>query len=239
MDKVRTTAIVLAAGQGKRMKSSVHKQYLLIKDKPVLYYSLKVFEDSFIDDIVLVVGKGEEAFCRNEILQKYGLTKVKAIVQGGKERYHSVANGLRAMNWQCDYVFIHDGARPFINSEMLERVFDKVRVSKACVVGMPVKDTVKISNIEGYVESTPVRSLVWQIQTPQVFDKSLITMVYEKLLSEEDSLLSQGVNITDDAMAVEYFTDIPVKLVEGSYQNIKITTPEDLSIALLFLESSR
>lgn len=239
MDKIRTTAIVLAAGQGKRMKSSVHKQYLLIEDKPVLYYALKVFEDSFVDDIVLVVGKNEEAFCRKEIVEKYDFTKIRTVVEGGRERYHSVANGLRAISRPCDYVLIHDGARPFINEEMLKRALDAVKAAKACVVGMPVKDTVKISDAAGNVASTPARSLVWQIQTPQVFEKTLITTAYETLLAQERELLAKGVNITDDAMVVEYFSQTPVKLVEGSYYNIKLTTPEDLDIALVFMKHIR
>ena len=106
--KINTTAIVLAAGQGKRMQSKVHKQYLLIQGKPVLYYALQAFETSFIDDIVLVVGKNEKEYCQQEIVDKYGFTKVKIIVEGGKERYHSVANGIRAIEWKCDYIFIHD-----------------------------------------------------------------------------------------------------------------------------------
>lgn len=227
----KTTAIVLAAGQGKRMQSKVHKQYLLIQDKPVLYYSLKVFENSFIDDIILVVGNGEEEYCQKEIIEKYGFTKVRFIVEGGKERYHSVAYGIRAISWKCDYIFIHDGARPFISEEILMRAYEQVRKSKACVVGMPVKDTVKIADTAGFVESTPNRARVWQIQTPQVFEAKLIKDAYERLLKEEVQLLAEGVIITDDAMVVEYFTKLPVKLVEGSYQNIKITTPEDLEIA--------
>ncbi|MDE7476800.1 MAG: 2-C-methyl-D-erythritol 4-phosphate cytidylyltransferase, partial [Lachnospiraceae bacterium] len=171
---MRTTAIVLAAGQGKRMESSVHKQYLLMKDKPVLYYSLKAFEDSIIDDIVLVVGKGEEDFCNKEIIQKYSFRKIKSIVEGGKERYHSVAYGIRAISWDCDYVFIHDGARPFVNDEIIKRLYDEVLQSKACVVGMPVKDTIKISDEKGYISDTPSRSLVWQIPNPNVFEQKLI-----------------------------------------------------------------
>lgn len=234
--KLHTTAIVLAAGQGKRMQSKVHKQYLLIQDKPVLYYSLQAFESSFIDDIVLVVGKDEEEYCQKEIIEKYGFTKIRIVVAGGKERYHSVANGIKAISWQCDYIFIHDGARPFINEEILLRVYEQVKKSKACVVGMPVKDTVKIADEAGFVESTPNRARVWQIQTPQVFEAQLITEAYERLLIEEVQLLSEGVSITDDAMVVEYFTKLPVKLVEGSYQNIKITTPEDLEIAGVFMK---
>lgn len=238
MEKIRTTAIVLAAGQGKRMKSSVHKQYLLINDKPVLYYSLKAFEDSIIDDVVLVTGKGEEGFCQKEIIDRYGLKKVRRIVEGGKERYHSVAYGIRSINWKCDYIFIHDGARPFVNNEIIERAFDEVRQSRACVVGMPVKDTIKIADADGYVADTPARPLVWQVQTPQVFESGLISAAYEKLLSEEEKLLSEGVAVTDDAMVVEYFMNTPVKLVPGAYENIKITTPEDLKLAEIFLTGS-
>ena len=234
--KQYTTAIVLAAGQGKRMQSRVHKQYLLIKEKPVLYYSLKVFEDSFIDDIVLVVGKNEEDYCKKEIVEKYGFTKVRVITEGGKERYHSVANGIKTIDWQCDYIFIHDGARPFISEEILLRVYEQVKESRACVVGMPIKDTVKIADEKGVVESTPNRARVWQIQTPQVFDAELIKTAYSQLVEKEEQLLAEGVSVTDDAMVVEYFIKLPVKLVEGSYQNIKITTPEDLEIAGVFLE---
>lgn len=235
MEETRTTAIVLAAGQGKRMQSSVHKQYLLIKDKPVLYYSLKAFEDSIIDDIVLVVGEGEEDFCRKEILDKYGFHKIRAVVHGGKERYHSVADGIRSIDWKCDYIFIHDGARPFIDREIIKRAFSEVKKFKACVVGMPVKDTIKIADEKGFVASTPDRSQIWQIQTPQVFKRQLIAAAYDKLLEEEKKLITEGVKVTDDAMVVEYFMSVPVKLVQGSYQNIKITTPEDLKIAEAFV----
>lgn len=235
MKKGKTTAIVLAAGQGKRMNSAVQKQYLLIANKPVLYYSLKVFEESIIDDIVLVTGKAEIDFCKKEIVEKYGFSKVRCVTAGGKERYHSVARGLAAINWECDYVFIHDGARPFVDHNMIERAFRTVQESSACVVGMPVKDTIKLADKNGYVESTPDRSLVWQIQTPQVFEKNLIAEAYEKLVSEEEILNDANILITDDAMVVEYFMNTPIKLVEGSYKNIKITTPEDLKIAEIFM----
>lgn len=235
MKAVRTTAIVLAAGQGKRMGSSVHKQYLLIKDRPVLYYSLKAFEDSIIDDIVLVVGEGEEDFCQKEIVDRYGFRKIRAIVCGGRERYHSVAYGIRSVTWECDYIFIHDGARPFVDEEIIKRVFDEVKQSRACVVGMPVKDTIKISDKKGFVADTPDRARTWQIQTPQVFEKTLIAAAYERLLAEEENLSAEGVTVTDDAMVVEYFMKMPIKLVYGSYKNIKITTPEDLKIGETFV----
>ena len=181
MKEIRTTAIVLAAGKGKRMQTSVHKQYLRINDKPVLFYSLKAFEDSLIDDVVLVVGKDEELFCKEEIVDRYGLRKVRTIVEGGVERYHSVAYGLRSIDWTCDYVFIHDGARPFVDDEIIKRSYNEVRHSSACIVGMPAKDTIKIADEEGYVAETPARPLVWQIQTPQVFERKLITLAIKKI----------------------------------------------------------
>ena len=117
---MKTIAILLAAGQGKRMQSDVKKQYILIQGKPVLYYPLKVLQDSFIDEIILVSSPGEEAFLKKEFVERYGFDKVKKIVPGGKERYHSVAYGLNAID-TCDYCFIHDGARPFLSEAILER----------------------------------------------------------------------------------------------------------------------
>lgn len=232
---MKTTAIVLAGGRGKRMNSSVPKQFLMIKDKPVLYYSLKAFEDSFIDSVILVASEDDMEYCRKEIVDKFGFNKVVKIVSGGKERYHSVLNGIKAAS-ECDYIFIHDGARPFVTQDMLERLLECVEESKACVAGMPVKDTIKIANEEGFIDTTPKRELVWMIQTPQVFDFALIKKAYLILEKDEYSLLQKGISITDDAMVVEMLLGEKVKLVEGSYQNIKITTPEDLAIAEGFLE---
>jgi 2-C-methyl-D-erythritol 4-phosphate cytidylyltransferase len=235
MNKTKTTAIVLAAGQGKRMNTDIQKQYLPIKDKPVLYYSLKAFEESLVDKIVLVVGGDDVDYCKSEIVDKYRFSKVAAIVAGGNERYHSVYNGIKAIKWDCEYVFIHDGARPFVTSEIIERAFEQVKEAKACVVGMPVKDTIKISDERGFIVDTPPRANVWQVQTPQVFEKQLISSAYEKLIVNEQTLLADKIVITDDAMVVEYFEKLPVKLVQGSYENIKITTREDLKIAESFI----
>lgn len=230
----KNIAIVLAAGQGKRMKSDVHKQYLSVGDKPVLFYCLKTLEDSFMDEVLLVVGEGEEDYCRKEIVERYGFKKVNKIVQGGKERYHSVWNGIKEIG-ECGYLFIHDGARPFLDAGSLERALSGVKETGACVVGMPVKDTIKIADEKGFAKETPRRDTVWMIQTPQVFAFDLIKKAYEKLIDEEALLKEKGILITDDAMVVEYFTDTAVKLAEGSYRNIKITTPEDLRIAEAFL----
>jgi len=229
---MKTTAIVLAAGSGKRMNSKVHKQYLLLKGKPVLYYSVKAFEDSRIDDIILVVGAGEIDFCRKEIVEQYGFKKVRAIVEGGKERYHSVYEGLKAAG-ETDYVLIHDGARPFVSQPIIERTLEAVCEYKACVVGMPVKDTIKIVDGDTFAKETPNRSMVWMVQTPQAFSYPLIYDAYTRMLADEDTA------ITDDAMVVERMTDYKVKLIEGSYENIKITTPEDLDVAEKFFEKSK
>lgn len=229
MEKQKYAAIVLAAGSGKRMNSKVHKQYLIIQDRPVLYYSLKAFEDSAVDEIVLVVGKGEEEFCRKEIVDKYGISKVKAIVEGGKERYHSVFEGLKQTS-DADYVLIHDGARPFVNQDIIRRCMQEVQKYQACVVGMPVKDTIKIADEEGYAKQTPDRKNVWMIQTPQTFSYALIYGAYEEMLKTEDTA------ITDDAMVLERIKGKKSKLIEGSYRNIKITTPEDLLIANVYLQ---
>ena len=219
-------AVVLAAGRGKRMESSVHKQYLVLHEKPVLYYALKAFEESPVQEIVLVVGKGEIEYCQKEIVEKYGFQKISHIIEGGAERYHSVYCGLKAIKG-ADYVLIHDGARPFLDEEIIKRNIQAVREYQACVAGMPSKDTVKIVDENDFAVNTPERRFVWCIQTPQVFETALIRHAYFKLMENEEN----ETGITDDAMVVERMENCAVKLVEGSYENIKITTPEDLILA--------
>ncbi|MCI9248641.1 MAG: 2-C-methyl-D-erythritol 4-phosphate cytidylyltransferase [Dorea sp.] len=231
------TAVVLSAGQGRRMGSSVQKQYIEIEGRPVIYYTLKAFQESrVIDDIVLVVGKGQEQYAEEEIVQKYQFSKVRAIVEGGAERYDSVWQGLLAIRdgefpggGRSDYVFIHDGARMLVDEETLERGYETVLKYRACVAGMPSKDTVKLVDEQAVAVQTPQRKFVWTVQTPQIFEKSLIIEAYSRLMRE------QCIEVTDDAMAVERMMDVPVKLFEASYENIKITTPEDLAIAESFL----
>lgn len=227
----KNIAIVLAAGRGSRMGTDVPKQFLKIDGKPVLYYSLKVFQENpYIDEIVLVIGKEYQEYCYEQIVGRYGLTKVTTMVSGGAERYHSVYEGLKACS-DCKYVFIHDGARPFVTDAIIERCIETVRANDACVVGMPVKDTIKIADEDGYISSTPPRNKVWMVQTPQVFSYPLIRNAYEKMLC------SNMAGITDDAMVAEAFSNQKVRLVEGSYENIKITTPEDIKIAENFLKN--
>lgn len=229
MQNAKCTAIVLAAGQGKRMGTNIQKQYLELDGKPILYYSLYAFEKSkLIDEIILVVGENQIEYCRKEIVSKYQFSKVKHIIQGGAERYISVWNGLREVGE--GYVFIHDGARPFIDEEILTRAYESVQEYKACVVGMPTKDTIKIADKDGFVLDTPDRRGLWIVQTPQVFETALVKEAYGKLMRHAET------NVTDDAMVVEQTLGGKVKLVEGSYRNIKITTPEDLQVANLFVK---
>lgn len=227
----KTAAVILAAGKGTRMGGSVHKQYLELQGKPMLYYAINAFESSSIDDIVLVTGQGEVEYCQKEIVEAYGFTKVREITEGGKERYHSVYEGLKSVP-DCQYVLVHDGARPCITREVIEDALAGARTYKACAVGMPVKDTIKVSDDNGYAARTPDRSSLWLIQTPQAFEYQLLLKAYEKLLSSE----SYQTGITDDAMVVETMTREKVKLIRGDYANIKVTTPEDMEVAGVLLK---
>ena len=231
MNKI--TAIVLAAGSGSRMKSKTKKQFMEIKGKPVIWYSLFEFEKSRVDEIILVTGKEDIDYCKKEIVEKYNLKKIKNVVAGGSERYESVYNGLKEVTGNI--VLIHDGARPLINNEIIERSIEGTIKSDACVVGVPVKDTIKRANKEGDIIDTPNRSELWITQTPQSFKTDLVKMAYKKM-KEELEKGNTTLNITDDAMVVEEFTTNQVRFVQGDYKNIKVTTPEDIDIAELFIE---
>ena len=223
---LRCSAVVLAAGKGSRMGTELPKQFLMIGDKPVIWYSLDRFQNSaLIDEIILTTGKEWITYCKDEIVGRYGLSKVRCIVEGGENRYDSVYNGLLACS-DPEFVMIHDGARPFIMEDILARGLEGAQKTGACVVGMPSKDTVKISDAEGFVRETPDRNTVWIIQTPQIFRYTLIREAFEKLKNGTGLA-----GITDDAMVVERAMETKVALVEGSYENMKITTPEDLLIA--------
>ena len=220
--KKRCVAIVLSAGQGKRMGTSIQKQYIELCGKPIICYCLEAFEKSeIIDDVIMVAGAGQEDYVTEEIVNKYHFGKVRAVIPGGKERYDSVWNGLKA---------IHDGARPFVDEQIIKRGYACVKANRACVAGVPSKDTVKIVDENQFAVNTPVRKYVWIVQTPQVFETELITQAYKNLMEHDRE------NVTDDAMVVEQEMQIPVKLYEGSYCNIKITTPEDLDTAKGFIE---
>ncbi len=227
------TAIVLAAGQGRRMGTKTPKQFLSLGGKPVLAYSLQCFQESpLVDEILLVTGEEMQEYCRREILEAYHLTKVRKIVSGGAQRYDSVFNGLSACRRDTAYVLIHDGARPFVTGDMVRRTMEAVWEYGACTTGMPSKDTVKIADDRGCVKSTPPRSRVWNVQTPQAFSYPLLLEAYACMRGKDMS------QVTDDAMLVERMGGVLVKFVEGSYKNMKITTPEDLQLAELLLTKS-
>ena len=293
---VRCSAIALAAGSGRRMGAGPKKQYLELGGKPLVCHALQAFEDSFTENVVLVVPAEDIDYCRAEIVERYGFSKVRAVIAGGKERYDSVAAGLRWLDesWgtgtlthfsssgvqssmlgekrvsvpvpadsspSTHLVFIHDGARPFVTQEMLKDLYDAAVVTGAAVAAMPVKNTIKVADENGYVISTPDRATLWEMQTPQVFEFGLIRDCYEKYLEEyvrsestgtgtlthfslhdeqtsasEEKRVSVPVPLThftptDDAQLVERYSDVRVKLVQTSYENLKITSPEDLIVA--------
>lgn len=243
MDRKRCTAVLLAAGSGRRMGSNVAKQYMQLGGRPLICHALQAVETSaVIDDCILVAGAEDIPYVKEEIVARYGFQKVDGIVAGGRERYDSVYNALQVIKKkdmripnEDGFVFIHDGARPFLTEEILLRTLTAVTTDHACVAGMPVKDTIKIVDEKGYALQTPDRNSLWQVQTPQVFDTPLIIEAYERLMREKDSLAARGIRITDDAMVVETLMGHSVRLVEGSYENIKITTPDDLIAAEAFL----
>lgn len=233
-EKKKCYAIVLSAGTGSRMGSSVPKQYLTLLDRPVIYYSLKAFEDSpYIDEILLVAGADDLSYVKEEIVDKYGFTKVTAILAGGKERYFSVANALKNLEGKDGYVMIHDGARPMLTEEIIGRLYEGVCTYEAVCAAVPVKDTIKIVDEEGFAVRTPDRKTVYAVQTPQVFSLPLITGAYGELLQNPDTY--RNVTVTDDAMVVECVYGKKVKMLQGSYENIKITTPEDMEVAKVYL----
>jgi len=230
----KTVAIILSAGKGKRMQSDVAKQYMELNGKPVLYYTVSAFESSYVDEIIIVCGEGDQEFVTKDIVEKHSFNKVKKIVTGGRERYHSVYEGIMAAG-DADYCLIHDGARPFVSSDVLNRIKESLEKNKACVAAVPVTDTIKVVDESGFVISTPDRKTLWSMQTPQAFSFDLVKGAYQKLIASEKEVLEEGINITDDAMVVEHFTNHPVKIVEGSYDNIKITTPKDMAIGKAIL----
>lgn len=222
------TAVILAAGRGTRMGGNVPKQFLEVGGEPILARTVRVFEESsVISRIVLVASSDYIRFCREEIVRKNGFQKVAAVIEGGRERYESVWNALLYLKENgCgdrDCVCIHDGARPFVTEEILLRVEEAVRACGTAVAAMPSKDTVKIADEEEFVVTTPDRRKVWMIQTPQAFSFGLIYQANKKLRAENGMS-----GITDDAMIVERSGLARVKLVRGSWSNIKVTTPEDL-----------
>ena len=218
---MKVSVVIPAAGQGKRMKTEKNKQFLLLDDKEVLAHTVNKFEKaSVIDEIIVVAHEDELDYCKNEVVNKYNFNKVTQIISGGATRQESVYNGLQAISSNSDYVVVHDGARPFITTEMITNVTREAKKYDAAAVGVPVKDTIKVINSDNMIINTPDRSKLIAIQTPQVFERELICQAYQEAIAD-------GFVGTDSASLVERINQT-VKWVKSSYENIKITTPEDL-----------
>ncbi len=221
---MRTIAIILAGGAGKRMGAATNKQFLLIENKPIIVHTLQIFEDCrAIDGVYLVVNQKDLTVIQEEILETYKLNKILKLVIGGKLRQDSVRNGLEAIEQPCDFVVIHDGARPFVSPAFIEKGIFLMEMFDAVIPALPMKDTVKVISKEGFVVKTLERDSLWHVQTPQTFKYQLIVKAYREGMAKKH----YGY---DDATFIEHMGK-KVKVIEGSPYNMKITTPEDLTIA--------
>jgi 2-C-methyl-D-erythritol 4-phosphate cytidylyltransferase len=225
----KNVALILAAGKGVRLGKGKEKAFLPLLGKPLLAWTLSAFT-SFpsIHEIIVVVPPGREEDCRKEVLSPYGIEKARIVV-GGSERQDSLQNGFAEIEEPCDAVVVHDGARPFLDQEILRKALDAAREHGASVVAVPVKDTIKRGDARRMVETTLDRSHLWSVQTPQTYKYDIL----KRALAEAKKADARG---TDDASLVERIGE-PVKIVTGSYENIKITTPEDLVLGEMLLES--
>ncbi|MDH3974628.1 MAG: 2-C-methyl-D-erythritol 4-phosphate cytidylyltransferase [Deltaproteobacteria bacterium] len=224
------TAVIPAAGSGKRMGGNKSKQYLEIASRPIIAHTLQVFQEaSFVDDIILVSPAAEIPFSR-ELVSNYGISKVVSIAEGGAERQDSIKKGLETIESSTDIVIVHDGVRPFIKSDILKASVNVALEYGAALVAVPVKDTVKKVNGGSVIETVP-RNKLWLAQTPQTFSYDLIMAAYK-------NAFLKGIIGTDDASLVEILGK-EVRIVMGSYDNIKITTPEDLLFAEAILKEKQ
>lgn len=216
--------VIPAAGKGKRMGGGCSKQFLMLNDKPIIVHTLDCFQSYEEIDCIVIVADTSDINKLEDLVNKHNLTKVREVVAGGLERQDSVWNGIKSLRSQKpDFVLIHDAVRPFITHRLISSIVEAVNESSAAVAAVRLKDTVKIS-IDGiFISETPDRESLWLAQTPQAFDYILIYRAFEKAYQEN----FYG---TDDASLVERI-GVKIRLVEGSYRNIKITTPEDLDVA--------
>lgn len=253
-DKPHCTAILLAGGSGKRMRADKPKQFLEVAGKPLIWHSLNALEQSaVVDDCILVAAAGDISYMQKAVLEPGGFSKVKAVAEGGRERFESVWKGLEkllefrgifnkkdvcakgeASSW---VIMIHDGARPFLTEDILERCFLGALQDGACVAAVPSKDTVTIADEEGFEAQTPNRRYVWNVQTPQAFLADVLYDAFLKMAQDLDK--PDGLDklswITDDASVVAYYNHARIRLVQGDYRNVKVTTQEDLQIMEGFL----
>lgn len=220
--------VIVAAGAGSRMKMNINKQFIKLNDKEIIAHTIeKFYNHKNIDEIVVVIKKEEAGYFKNEILNKYNFNNIK-IAFGGNERQDSVYNGLKELDEDCEIVLIHDGARPFVSEQIIKSCIEEAKNHNAVVVGVPVKDTIKVINENNDIVDTPERSKLWAVQTPQTFNYNILVKSYEEAFKDE----FYG---TDDAMLVERI-GYKVKMINGSYNNIKVTTPEDIEIGTQILK---
>ena len=221
--------VIVAAGTGSRMKKDINKQFIKLKNKEIVAHTIdKFYNSENIDDIVVVIREDEEEYFNKNIKEKYGFTNIK-VAHGGNERQDSVFNGIKMLKKECEVVLIHDGARPFVTDDIIKRSINKANEHNAIVVGVKVKDTIKVVSDNGNIIDTPNRSYLWAVQTPQVFKYDIITKAYE-------DAYNNNYYGTDDAMLVERI-GYNVKMIEGSYNNIKLTTQEDLEFGEQILKN--
>lgn len=225
------TAIIAAAGRGARMGHSMNKVFIPLGGRPLLCYTIQVFEEcAAIDEVILVVGE-DDAQRAQSLVADGAYRKVRHIVIGGAERQNSIANALKKLAPQTQWIVVHDGARPFVDVRLVARTVAEGKKWGAAGVAVPVKDTIKVADEDGFVAHTPERKNLWAMQTPQVFSRKIMEKAYR--YGEET-----GIAVTDDAALVEA-TGVKVKLLKGDYTNIKITTPEDLLFAEVILRRER
>lgn len=226
-----TSAIVVAAGKGSRMKADINKQFIELDGRAIVLRTIeRLVADDLIDEVVVVIVKEEETIYNEKV--KLFLSKAKPIklAYGGKERIDSARNGLNQVNKNADIIIIHDGVRPFFTHKDIENVINGAKKYDGCIVGVMVKDTIKVRDENGFVVDTPDRTTLFAVHTPQAFRKDALLKAYENY--ENSSTLSIP---TDDASLIEH-NGGKIMTVVGSYDNIKITTQEDLIFARAILK---
>lgn len=226
---MKVCAIVAAAGRGKRLGTQIPKPFVMLNNYPIIYYSLNVLSESeVIDYILVIVAKDRVVYCQQEVVEKYKFSKIYNVIEGGEHRQDSIYNGLKKVLPDTDLILIHDGARPFVTHQLIERTIAEAKEIGAAIVGVPPVDTIKSINDEQWVGETLDRDKLVMIQTPQVFRYTLLKDAYEKAYQE-------NFYATDDALLVKRIGG-KIKLVDGDYENIKITVPYDLLVAEAILK---
>jgi 2-C-methyl-D-erythritol 4-phosphate cytidylyltransferase len=222
------SAIIPAAGFGERMGATISKQFLLLSGKPILVHTLERFQQCSAVDEIIVATQPTSLSLLREVKEKYSLTKLKSPVEGGERRQHSVANALRGVDEKADIVIVHDAVRPFVHLKEILQSVETARYFGASIVAVRAKDTMKQASTDGRVEKTLNRSSLWSVQTPQTFQKKILLDAYQ--FAEKNNIVA-----TDDSFLAEQIGISPI-IIEGSYDNIKITTPDDLLLAELLVK---